>query len=513
MNEETKDATPALYLLRVEAQNFNWIVYDTHDLSTIAGGSRLLAMVPETIANFLDAAKELKALRRIQLAASIGLFAIYAERNKFSRVLEQVKEKLAAPPLHHLTVDVGAIEIPDVTLLPDGDGKYNIADDVLAGIDTRSVDRLQASARFAQMRASNVSIPSVQPGVNVACTIDHVRPATGLGKRAMSLSTEARRKEGKAFRWQKDGKDEPTPTVETFEEMTDDRDRDRSRRDGRLAVIHIDGKEFTKVRGKLCTNAANLAWFSKALTDLQEVFHSELMAGWTKDSKNSRYFFYYDPKNDPEKRRDKAGWLLRFQRLITAGDDATYLMPAWLAWEFLERFFTWNWKLVPTTPEQTDALQGCCGKGLTAEGKLTFRAGVVICHAKAPIHPILDLAHKLESEVAAEDGESLEHPIAYEVLKSFDFIGAGLSKYRERKRAGLSPIDVLLDGKDLRKQDGADRSSLHLRLETGNDKIRSGDIKNPACWSRIKEKYGPIIPNDFIPSDAFHLSQLRDYIF
>ena len=32
----------ALYALRVEGQNFKWVLYDTHDLSASAGGSRLL---------------------------------------------------------------------------------------------------------------------------------------------------------------------------------------------------------------------------------------------------------------------------------------------------------------------------------------------------------------------------------------------------------------------------------------------------------------------------------------
>jgi hypothetical protein len=272
--------------------------------------------------------------------------------------------------------------------------------------------------------------------------------------------------------------------------------RTNARWHGKLAVITIDGKGFTKLRDDLCKTAADLKQLSEKLDLLQNAFHIALMEKWASNENDDRYFYEFIPKDGPEDKGRKPGKLLRFQRLVMAGDDATYLMPAWLAWKFLSAFFAHKWEL--KWKAQTGLNEGTFA--------LAFRAGVVICHAKAPIHSIRDLAHKLESDVAAEDGKGLANPIAYEVLKSYDFIGSGLEEYRKRKRAGLEAHEALLDGGNLR--------NVQTRLEQMKKYASSGEIKSAVRWDQALRSLNELLPSvGFQKSDFFHMSQLRDYIF
>jgi hypothetical protein len=476
-----------LYLLRVEGQNFDWVIFDTHDLSTIAGGSRLLADAPERVEKLLAEIPGVQAVRKIQCAASIGFFAVAAYRTDFQLIMDAVKKELAKPHFCHLTVSVVAIEAGSVRLQHEKD-KFVIPSTSMENIQTHFETSLLTGARWTQMRAPNVAVPNIVPAVTRACSVDRVRPAVGNDKSDKSPSVLERREVGKGFRWMRDGDEAEIPTVQTFEEMTEC--KGDKRRTGRLAVISIDGKGFTKLRSDLCRNLNELRSFSDQLVEQQKSFMSELLKVWTGNLSDPRYFQSYNPRPEDAKRRT-AGPLFRFQRLVTAGDDAVYLMPAWLAWEFLTKFFEHQWKLTRPLAE-----------GRTETRLLNFRAGVVICHAKAPIHPIRRLAHTLESEVAAEDGKSLENPVAYEVLKSFDFIGASLKEYREQKRACLQPREALLEGKEIAR--------LKIRLQELQTKASSGEIKTPLRWlDTLKSLNDP----KFQPGDLYHLSQWRDYIF
>jgi len=479
----------ALYLLRIEGQNFGSVIFDTHDLSTIAGGSRLLEMAPQRIKELLEippGVAGVKAVRTIQCAASTGLFALRAESKDIASILQAVKGELAESPYCHLTVSVEAIECPEVTANADKDGKYTIQNEELKNIPIEKLDQLQAAARFAQMRASNVAIPKVSPNAARACSVDRVRPADGKGNRAMSASVAARREEGKQFRWKSGTK--KIATVRTFEEMTEHKEK---RLDGRLAVISIDGKGFTKLRGRLCRNFDDQRWFSDQLATLQTGFFEKLLNEW-KDKTGDSYNYF--PKSEDLQEGETSPWL-RLQRLMSAGDDAVYLMPAWLAWEFLTKFFTGDWKLNPETEDQRAAILELTSNGeMTAKG-LSFRARVVICSAKAPIHPIRDLAHQLESEIAKNDTDSdVKNPVAYEILKSFDFIGPSkLRGYREKRRTDkLNAADLVLEGSAL-----AAKKDQLIQLD---NKYSSAEIKNPKRWPKGEE------------AGAYHLSQWKDYI-
>jgi hypothetical protein len=487
----------ALYVLRVEGQNYDWVIFDTHDLSTIAGGSRLLEMAPRHVESILPNLAGVKAVETIQCVASTGLFALAAEKDKIGAIVNGVKERLAQGIYKHLTVSVEAVEVSNTQVNIVDDCKFANSAQVLRSIAPSVLNRLQVAARFGQMRALNVAVPAMIPSAVRACVADHTRPAIGNHERAQSKSVQDRRSLGKEFRWKgvsaedvklvADSAEPPiserdtTETVQSFDEMT--KYARKEQWSGKLALISIDGKGFGKLSSSLVKNAADLKWFSQELTRNQSEFWDSVRGAWAADKKDAHYFLDFIPDDDEKARGRQEGQLFRLQRLMTAGDDAVYLMPAWLAWEFLEMFFKHPWQL-----REIDALSKADDVAMlhSPPKPLEFRVGVVICSAKAPIHPIHSLARELEG-LGRRDG----NPIAYEVLKSFDIVGQSLEGYRKKRRGPLNESEIVLDGNAL-----VDTKARLIQL--GQDHT-SAEIKNPARWPKGKE------------SDAYHLSQWRDY--
>jgi hypothetical protein len=201
---------------------------------------------------------------------------------------------------------------------------------------------------------------------------------------------------------------------------------------------------------------------------------------WAEETKSNRYFSTEIPKSaePPSGKR-----LLRFQRLVTAGDDSTYLLTAYLAWEFLTLFFATHRKIVVQNHDIT----------------LSYRIGLVICHDHAPVHRVRELAHEL-GELARSDNEEIKNPIAYEILKSFDLVGPSLKDYRNLRVQGRIPASALvLDGMQLEGTFG--------RLKSLSDRLPFSRAKDSSRWEKLWEDFA------IYPFEAFHLSQLRDFIF
>ena len=103
------------------------------------------------------------------------------------------------------------------------------------------------------------------------------------------------------------------------------------------------------------------------------------------------------------------------------------VVPAWQGWQVLARFYQmakdWSYK----------------------NRKLTYGAGLVFCHHKAPIHRVKDLAHNL-ADLAKAKGKDTGH-VAYQILESFDHAGLDLQGFRAgRCPAGVVPDDLILRG-------------------------------------------------------------------
>ena len=478
-------ASRALYALRVEGQNFKWVLYDTHDLSASAGGSRLLEEIPREVKNVFDAqfAGDARSFDQIQSASSSAVYACCCTEDKMKDVLNALRDAFRKDDFAHLTVAVAAIEVAK--------GGCEEAE-LTKRIKRNDLKRLSAAMRYAQMTAPNVAVP-VDTKVKAACEKDHLRPKGAKPIYKWSDSVHARREKGKNFRRilaSGAGNEQGSiGTARTFDGLTS-LNKPQDPRNLKLAVISIDGIGFGGHFNRHSEDGAQLREFSDAMTKLQKGFEDSLLAKWLAMKhapEEERRDYFIDKLSDDKFAEDKDVEeldpsdanvrLLRLQRLVTAGDDSLYLMPAWLAWEFLETFFEQKWEIT---------IAG-------AHTELAFRVGMVLCHHNAPIHRIRELAGRLAYQASKDGGDKIANPIAYEVLKSFDLIGPDLAKYREdRVHRKLSPDQMLLDGK---------------KLETMRDELRkleqertAGEIKDPARWKAAEAV------------NAYHLSQLSDFL-
>ena len=111
-----------------------------------------------------------------------------------------------------------------------------------------------------------------------------------------------------------------------------------------------------------------------------------------------------------------AGEAHRLETLVWGGDEITLVVPAWKGWEVLEGFF-----------QQ-------CRNWTFREKRLTYSAGIVFCHSKAPIHSITALGQELVHMTKAELRGQNHDAFAYQVLESFDHLGREMTEEFVRRR-------------------------------------------------------------------------------
>ena len=83
------------FYMQVEAVNLSQFVYDTHDISTIRGGSFLLLEAIEGLAAAFEG-----RLTQITAAASRGIFSLLVDKNEDAP--EEFVDKLMTDVLQHL---------------------------------------------------------------------------------------------------------------------------------------------------------------------------------------------------------------------------------------------------------------------------------------------------------------------------------------------------------------------------------------------------------------------------
>src|SRR5262245_31509221 len=140
----------ARFYLQVEAVNLDNVVYDTHDLSTIRGGS---FMVMDAIQQVAESFKG--RLQKITAAASQGLFALEGERAEAEQLLPEILAALNALTGGHATF-LAACE--------EETGDFPVI-----------LERLQAQIRRQQWRMPTVAIPA-EARASDACFLDGWRP-------------------------------------------------------------------------------------------------------------------------------------------------------------------------------------------------------------------------------------------------------------------------------------------------------------------------------------------------
>lgn len=373
------------YYMRVEAVNIANFVYDTHDISTIRGGSYLLLDSIESLSKKFEG-----QLTPITTAASQGLFCFEPTGTDHEDAIKKIKKNV----LSHLQNETG------------GHATFVIAIQEETGNFEQMLALLESQIRRQQWRMPTIAIP--KRGVTAkACYLDGWRP--GIKKYQVdpnikdawtSESTTFRRGKGKELK------------NKFFSKLLDDENYlgDISTKDlgelaldpskgvlnGKIAFIHVDGNKFGSIRRNLCKTEKDRKGFDvRYQEDFRKSFLKELL-NRAKDNLD------FQTKGSDGKTA------LRLEILLWGGDEMTLVVPAWQGWQVIRLFYD-------------------LAHNLEFEGTpLTHRATIIFCHHNAPILLIRQLAEDMLDLTKEDIGAGSDHASAdaihYLVLESFDLL-------------------------------------------------------------------------------------------
>lgn len=424
------------FYLQVEAVNLDQFVYDTHDISTIRGGSFLLM---DAIAGLAKTPTFVNRLTPIATAASQGLFWIEDE-TEIGDLRREILAHLSQLTEGHATF-VAAIE-------PDIPGNFPLI-----------LDRLQAQIRRQQWRLPTVSVPDFDPAAD-ECFLDGWRPAVveyrvdeDVPDAYISAATSFRREKGRAI------KHELFHHLLQEEKFADNlcaRDlgelalaRDKGILSGKIAYIHIDGNSFGRIRRALCVAPDIRRRFDQAI---QEDCRNSFLRSLLQQA---------DAEADYRTLDSQGSEALRVEVLLWGGDEITVIVPAWKGWQLLELYYTH-------------------ASSLSFDGlELSQRAAIIFAHHNAPLLQVRRVANELLAHTREEIKTSLTAALAtdpafatldeqakadkllnisdhaygnamrYLALESFDMLGGSLSTFLESYYKGVHGQPLLIQAREL----------------------------------------------------------------
>jgi hypothetical protein len=435
------------FLLRMEAVNFSGFFDDTSDVSTVRGGGLLLLDAP----NALDS---IAGLRKVYAGASTALFKFSAPDLDAAELMRKgVEEKLHEGDRSEATIMVDFVPF-------DGDASFK-----------RALDRLVALNRWRQLQTPSLVFPATNETGGID-ELDDKRPAVERPDmlapreedeaqgRAMTLSdaTSARRKYGIAQKhhfyrrvrqdipeWQ-DFPFHPGEFVNDLEQLAEYKNATPGDLDGKLAYIYLDGNKFGSVaRG--CGTEKQLANWSACVQANQNSFLNWMLR-IQPGAEPSTPWHWSGPA-----RVNTGGEVLkqrafRIETLLWGGDEIVWVVPAWCGWWMLGSFFAHYGRLPWSRGDAVPRTHFVSDKRY----QLSHGAGIVFCHAKAPIHRIRSLAKRLadapkELGTSGISTEAYTDYFAYQVLESFDHLGTDPDRMRKRQLPaclGYLPHDPLI---------------------------------------------------------------------
>lgn len=336
------------FYIRVEAVNIANFVYDTHDISTIRGGSYLL----------LDAIEGLKdefqgQLHPISTAASQGLFWADASDDNDDlqeRVIDFLHKKTAG---HATFAIAGQKDIPE-----------NFS---------KVLELLEAKIHRQQWRIPTVSIPETAATAQ-ECHLDGWRPGVDRHPHnenaRISRAATFRRKQGVQVKrrfFSNIFGDKGSERIVSTNDLTELAvDRSKGILSGKIAFIHVDGNSFGSIRRTYCHSEESRRQFDKSF---QEDFRNNGFLKALLELATS------DPDFLTEGEGGKPA--LRLEVLLWGGDEMTLVVPAWQGWRVMRLFYEKARELhFNGTP-------------------LSQRAAMIFCHHNAPILLIRQLAEEM----------------------------------------------------------------------------------------------------------------------
>ena len=417
------------FLIRIEGVNFDATIADTNDLSTIRGGSLALLSLGEAVSEVLPearmvmsgASQSLFRLRRDGDPAAVGAEVRAIVERRFAGGGRQVRSELdgSTPPFSQLTVVVDVV--------PDGPD---------------AIDRLEALNHARQLRRWTVApLAFARADGNRADPFDGVRPASvpvhlppgkvlsledDGGGRAVSLSASvaARRAYGRRARqlfyrrelpatWRarlgaEEGADIGTrKTLYSFTNSTEDIVAEPppgvpTSLATKIAVVYADGNAFGALRAKLGAEA-----FGDALSALRRDLLDRTLRWFTESeaAREASPFVVWD--------RASKTYGLRLETLLWGGDEMMFVLPSWLAVDFVRG-------ILETT------------RSWSIDGhRLTHAIGVAVAHHKTPIRQLQSIA-RASADLAKDAGLRGVDSVTYDIFESLAPPDIGLGTARAR---------------------------------------------------------------------------------
>lgn len=396
----------AEYLFGLEAINFGETIFDTEDLSTIRGAS--LGAI-ESVAGI-----NISGLQAVTLGGSSGVWRGMTDDPALivQGMLDATRGHIAG---RHLCFAAASQQVTGDFLKDRGALKAKLARD--------------------QLRLAGTTYPETASDVREVCPVDMARPVQskaimlGGSRRKVSQSVLDRRSFGLSRKQgflanllHAEGKNaEFAMLLSSIAEHAAPPDRLKQNLQDKIAVIHIDGNGLSALQSEAIAQKAGY----DAQIALATSFDQEL-AGIRSSFASSLFDLLISqngagPPSVAEQalRREinrTSDQIFRFEALLWAGDEMTFIVPARLGWQAAQR-------LMAVLGDEENLVGG---------RQMSAAIGLVFCHLDAPIARIRTLAERLCSHAKSVDrNRSLVFPI---VLESFDHIGNGLDVFLQKRR-------------------------------------------------------------------------------
>lgn len=509
--------TQSAYILRVEGVNFGSTLLDTNDISTIRGAGLALLRIP--------AAVEL-AFGRLSLPTPEELFAgasqyagVFTATDAVARqARDAVAAALAQPGPGATNRDANPNPAPtpgdgvsasatphDPTYGAEPFHQLSFVVDLVPGVDAPA-DRLahaqdvrlplaEAANRARQFRQWTIVPPPLTRGTTDFDPLERTRPADKRDvwlqdgeRQPVSASTLDRRHYGRNARLNfyraqlPDHAERGNPAdgllfAPSFQHIVANPPPDvRLSARNAIALVYADGNGFGGIR-----KAVGVRAFASDLDRKRKTLLAG-MVDWLRRGQG----WDTAPRDDDDRPRDvfstcvreKDGTndrFLRFETLLYGGDEFLFVMPSWLALDFVRGLLAatrdWSAPMPAGTP-------------------LTHAIGVVICQVKTPIRLTRAIAHDIADAIKETK------------LKTTDAVGIEVFEGLMPPLDGLDRFRFRLYGPPAAGPDTADVTRLTLMRGDFGLSARGTDGK--AVAGDLIARIGSLRDSDALPRSQIH---------
>jgi hypothetical protein len=375
------------WYIRIEAVNLDHSVFDTHNISTIRGGSfNILNAVSEIEQKITD-------LQVISTGASVGIFKIIdSTENGKNDILKKVLDYLQN------TYGDFATFVYEVLQREEGEKLNNV------------IRRLTVGCSWQQYQTPSIVFPEISESFE-ACFLDGVRPATkksttiGNKSQHVSKAVDVRLKQGRELR------------NKLYEKLLEDKkeieftdDLESLAGNDKIAFIHLDGNKFGTIREDYYEGVGRDEEFRNFDLAVQECLQKKAL--------EKILHIATDPCNTSFRTEDGK---VRLETLMWGGDEIEWIVPADQALPVLNAFF----EQAVASPFQS-----------VNDGpiSLTYSAGVVFCKHNIPILQVRRYAEQLCS--LAKQNQPINHKVdnrfAFINMASFDIVNRDVESFLKK---------------------------------------------------------------------------------